>query len=359
MNLRPYDLREQHLTMSAHISKEWKIPTAHVSSLVWEGDILVDWAGGERRFALDGSTNERSVIYAYRFDAATISPSGEFVALIARTGTKALLLQRGQIVRQLNRDFYQAEAYPYPLTFAQTAEGREVVIHCPDSYCQLEIEDAASGERVGSAAARKPADFFQSGLSVSPSGRWLLSAGWVWHPVHVVNFYDLPGALRDSSTLDNATASPPGLWEVGSAAFVDDDTAMVGTMDEYFGNENDPKDDTPGKHSVALWRIGADAYSRAVKLSHPPGTLMPVGADHVVTFYERPRLYDLRSGALLSEWQIDSGKQTGSITWDNLPPPIALQPAKGRFAVATPEAIHVVEIDLAALLRTDSKSGQV
>lgn len=311
--------------------------------------MLVDWAGGGRRFALDGTIIDRLVSYAYSFDAASISPSGEFVALIARTGTKALLLRRGEIVRQLNRDFYHAEAYPYPLTFGRVAGGREVVIYCPEDYRRLEIEDVMTGERVTAASARNPADFFQSGLNVSPGDRWLLSAGWVWHPVHAVNFYDLHQAARDSSALDNATVSPPGLWEVGSAAFIDDEMAIVGTMDEFFGDENDPVDDVPGKHSVATWRIGSDSYSKAIKLPHPPGALMPIGADFVVTFYDHPRLFDLRTGALLGEWAIDSGKQAGCITWDNLPPPIALQAARARFAVATSSAIHVVEIDGGAL----------
>ncbi len=124
---------------------------------------------------------------------------------------------------------------------------------------------------------------------------------------------------------------------------------MIGTMDESFGDENDPVDDIPGKHCVAVWRIGSDSYSNVIKLPHPPGTLMPIGSDFVVTFYEHPRLYDLRTGALLGEWPLDSGKQAGSITWNNLPPPNALQSARARFAVATSSAIHVVEIDVSAL----------
>lgn len=328
---------------------EWTIPATDVRSLVWEGDTLVDWAGGARRFGLDGSIKERSIIYAYRFDAAAISPSGEFVALITRTGTKAVLLRHGEIIRQLNRDFYHAEAYPYPLTFATSPAGRDVVIHCPESYCQLEIEDAASGDRIASTGVRKPSDFFASGLSVSPNGRWLLSAGWVWHPLHVASFYDLRAAFCDSSALDNPTVEPPGRWEVGSAAFVDDATAMVGTMDEFFGEESDLADNIPGKHSVGVWQIGTGTYARATKLPHPPGTLMPIDPDHVVTFYDHPRLYDLRTGTLVAEWQIDSGKQTGSITWDNLPPSIALHPTKPRFAIASAAAIHAIEIDVSLL----------
>ena len=338
-----------HSVVARTVAVERKIPAKDVQSLVWDGDTLIDWAGGGCRFALDGTVTDRPVRYAYSFDAAALSPSGEYVALIARGETKAVLLHNGSIVRQLNRDFYHAEVYPFPLTFARLPDGREVVIYCPEDYRRLEIEDLVTGERITSPAKRDPVDIFQAGLSVSPSGRWLLSAGWVWHPVHVANFYDLHAAARDSAMLDKATFEPPGRWEVSSGAFVDDETAMVGTLTEFFGDENDPIEDRPGKHAVAVWRIGSDSYSKTIKLTHPPGALMPVGANFVVTFYEHPRLYDLSTGSLVQEWQIDSGKQTGAITWANLPPPIALQPERARFAVATPSEIHVVEIDVSAL----------
>jgi hypothetical protein len=126
----------------------------------------------------------------------------------------------------------------------------------------------------------------------------------------------------------------------------------VGTTDEFYGDENDPKDDRPGKYSVGVWRIGAEDYLHSIKLAQPPGTLMPLGMDYVVVFFGYPRLYAMRTGELLAEWpHIDSGKQTGSITWSNLPPPIALQSERARFAVASKNEIYVVEIDLKALPR--------
>jgi hypothetical protein len=285
-----------------------------------------------------------------RFNMTAVSPSGEYVALMARIGTKGVILRHdGTLVRELNRHSYRADAYGYPLTFARLSDGREVVIHCPEVYCQLEIEDIVTGERIQAGAPRKPPDIFHSGLAVSPGGRWLLSAGWAWTPFHLVKFYDLDAASRDSSVLDRSSPTAPGIWEMGSAAFVDEATVMIGTLDEFFGDEGDPLQDRPGKHSVALWRIGSDSYARTIHLTHPPGALMPVGNDFVVTFDERPRLYDLRSGALAAEWSIDSGRQAGAITWHHLPPPFALQPARARFAVATATDIHVVEIDRTAL----------
>lgn len=146
--------------MAHPIAIERKIPAAHVQSLVWDGDALVDWAAGGRRFGLDGSVTDRPVRYSEIFDAAALSPSGEYAALITRIGTKAVILREGAIVRQLNRDFYNAEAYGYPLTFSRLSSGREVVIHCPEDYRRLEIEDVATAERIASSAARNPEDMF-------------------------------------------------------------------------------------------------------------------------------------------------------------------------------------------------------
>jgi hypothetical protein len=85
-----------------------------IRSLCWRGDELVDWVGGGRAFAADGTERPARVIYGYRFDAATASPDGRFAVIYERLGTKGLLLHDGRIVRELDRSFYHAAAYEYP-----------------------------------------------------------------------------------------------------------------------------------------------------------------------------------------------------------------------------------------------------
>jgi hypothetical protein len=41
-----------------------------ICSLCWRGDELVEWIGGGRAFAFDGTERRASVYYAYDFDAA-------------------------------------------------------------------------------------------------------------------------------------------------------------------------------------------------------------------------------------------------------------------------------------------------
>ena len=50
--------------------KERLIEVDRVRSLAWDGDFLVDWVIGGRRYGLDGSFEDRSVNYAYPLDAA-------------------------------------------------------------------------------------------------------------------------------------------------------------------------------------------------------------------------------------------------------------------------------------------------
>ena len=154
--------------------KTRSFPAPHgVRSLNWRGDELVDWVGGGRSFALDGTEQRANVYYAYRFDAAVASPDGRFAVIYERLGTKGLLLDNGAIVRELDRSFYQAGAYEYPVLLFQDAAGRPLLAHCPKRYCQIEIEEAETGRPLTAASERTPSDFFHSRLAASPGGKRL------------------------------------------------------------------------------------------------------------------------------------------------------------------------------------------
>src|SRR4029453_17234961 len=183
------------------------IPATGVRTLCWMGDDLVDWAAGGVIYHLDGSSTPAGVFYAYRFDAAVAAPSGRYVALYERLGTKALLLDNGRLLRELDRSYYHAHVYEYPIALFALPDGREVVAHCPESYRQLEIEEIASGRRLTARKKARPADFFHSRLAVNPNSTRLLSAGWIWHPVDSVSTYDLKRALADPASLDRLSDS--------------------------------------------------------------------------------------------------------------------------------------------------------
>jgi hypothetical protein len=225
-------------------------------SLVWPDGALVDVAAGWRRYPLGGSVPvSRYTEYGPGFDAVVIAPAADVVALVRSTGTKALLLEPGgKVIRELNRSYYHAEAYRYPLALFTLPDGRTGLVHCPEHYNQLEIEVARTGERLAGGGDRDPDDFFHSRLAVSPDGRFLLSAGWMWHPLSLAEIYDLSRALRQPRVLDAIPREDPwtqatGVTEISRACFVGQDVVISTSADEPDTDEADPL----GPCTLARW----------------------------------------------------------------------------------------------------------
>src|SRR5262252_2931277 len=197
-----------------------------VQTLAWQGDVLVDWAGGHRRIHLDGTIERGSYIpLGPRFDAAIAAPDGRHVVIYQRLGTKALLMRDAKLVRELNRSYYFADTYEYPIGFVSLLDGSTGLIHCPDEYDRIEIERALTGERLTSRESVR-ADFFHSRLSSNPAGTRFMSAGWIWHPLDWLLTFDVEAALRDPRLLDRTdtfpNAAPIGV-EVSAAAWMDNE----------------------------------------------------------------------------------------------------------------------------------------
>jgi len=344
--------QNEHSTGVSH--ERATIPAPGVKSLVWCGDDLVDWVAGGTVYSLDGTTIAPTVNHAYRFDAATATPDGEWAVIFERLGTKAVLLRNGEHVRELNRSSYCADAYEYPVCLWRSRE-RVLIAHCPDEYNRIEIDDVETGERL-TRGDRSPEDFFHSRLQVNPGGTRLLSAGWVWHPWDAVAIFDIEAALRDGRVLDKLDGSTPqsrhvGLAEEGTACWQSDTRILLGGTDE----EEDPEeaDEEPATRlqakGIAVYDLAEKRCVSALRLDTVPGTLMPMSDTHVVTFYDHPRLVSLETGAVIEEWpDLATGHQLSSIirALDPLPP-LALDPAGRRFAVATDEEVVVVSLTIA------------
>ncbi len=330
-------------------------------SLSWSGDVLVDWVSGHQTWTLDGEHTPSRVSWGNgRFGTAVTDPSGRWVVIHERTGTSGVLVRDGTFVRELHRSWYHADAYAYPVCLFPGPDGRTLLAHCPDSYARIDIDDAETGERLTRGVAREPSDFFHSRLAVSPGGRRLMSAGWVWHPWDAVVWFDLAEVLRDPTRLDalhgTSTTRNVCLVEESSAAWVDDDRLLIGSSSE----EEDPEEaaeadrDHPGPRlrprGLAVYDLRAEAYTVSVPLDRPPGIMMPVGDTHVVTFFETPRLIAVRTGRIVHEWpQLRTGEDVSSIVWRRRSPPLALDPTRRRFAVASDDAIEVVTLEPGAL----------
>lgn len=331
---------------------EQRIPARSLSSLAWDGDTLVDPVGGFARFSLDGGVVSRSVVYAYDFDAVATAPGTDFSVIYTRFGTKGLLLRGQKPVRELNRSFYHANVYEYPICLF-VRDAQTFLIHCPNEYNELEIEEAATGKRL-TARASSSADFFHSRFAVNPAGTHFLSAGWVWHPWDVVVYFDIDEALRDPAHLDSIDWCAPvsthvGLTEESSACWQTNTRVIVGGGDETDDTEQGPRIGSDLRlypRGLAVYDIAQRAIESSVVLEQPTGRLMPVGETHAVTFYDYPRLIRLSDGVVEHQWpSLSTGKQTSSIYRGTPLPPVALDPSNSRFAVADEDSIHVVRIN--------------
>lgn len=308
---------------------------AQVRSLCWQGDDLVDWVAGIVRYRLDGTIDEAHINWAYKFDRAIVSPDGQYVVIYENLGTKGLLLKDGRLLREINRSYYCANAYEYPVALAKLPDGRAIIAHCPEEYCKIELEEVETGLRLTS-RENKPADFFHSRLQFSPAARFLLSAGWLWHPFDMVEVFDVERALAKPESLDQVwQLNMQGVnGEVHAAAFNGPDTFA------FAADAEDEKSPVVGVYSLAEGRVVSLS-----PVSEQVGTLMPLG-DFAVGFFEHPKLIELSTGLIVNRWkEITSGSQNSSIIWHQTPiPPTALDPANKRFAVAGPESIIVVRL---------------
>ena len=330
-----------------------RLPAQNVQSLAWHDDVLVDWVGGISRHHLDGAVDHARVGYSYRFDSAISVPEAGVAVIYERLGTKGLVIA-GQSHREINRSFYHADDYEYPICLWAGADGRVLLAHCPEHYNQIEIEDAITGERLTDVPDRTPADFFHSRLQVNSGGTRMLSAGWVWHPWDAVCFYDLAECFENPTNLDTisghtAQAFHVGLVEEASACWQTDDRLLIsGGSDEEDPEEAMEQGDVPRlrPNGVIAYDIPSQTCVRSVELDQPAGRMMPVGEDHIVAFYDHPRLISLLDGKVTAEWpDIPTGPQTSSIVRGQPhPPPMALDSMRRRFAVFVGDEIHVVTV---------------
>jgi len=180
-----------------------------VSTLLWDGDELVD-VTTNLRIRLDGAVSPDTRSIGYPFDRAAGVRLGDIFWSVAyaNRATKGLLMKNGDIHRELNRSFYFADDYDYPLTAALGSTGRVVVIHCPNSFDTIEVEDAETGTIL---ATKKTRDMeFHSRLSVSQDGRYFLDAGWVWHPLGGAWVCDPEALLRPGGVSAESKQSASG-----------------------------------------------------------------------------------------------------------------------------------------------------
>lgn len=322
--------------------KALELPAEGIFSLCWTEDHLVDWVGRGHPIFLDKPNPGRSLHIGFRFDAAVVSPSGTYAAVYEKGGTKALLLKEGLITQELNRSFYHANHYEYPITFGRMPNGKEILIHCPEDYNRLEITDVETGESLTDFAERKPGDIFHSRLAVSSNGKYLLSAGWVWHPLDSLVVCDLESALlppeQDEKHPIDFQDHKGVLWDVSGAAFFEEHRVIFSTALDT--------EDEPYPNHLKILDIPSREIIHQIPIDFVTGTLFPIDEKHVVAFHEHPRLVEIETGKVIEEWpEISTGQRHSSLLPEDPLPPLALHPSRPMFAVADKEKITVISFE--------------
>lgn len=321
--------------------------THSLQTVDWLGDELIDWANAGTTYLLSGETRQlQTYRIGYRFDAACNTEAGRYVLLYERLGTKGLLLKDGEILREVNRSYYQANAFEYPACFARHGK-TTFLVHCPDSYDTLEFEEVETG-RVATRRTRRPhsPDFFHSRLQISPDGNRLISRGWVWHPLDMVQEYNIADCLSRPELLDKVDYRRPNPGrEINTACFIDADSVLLGAA-----GEEDMGDDIPPAmppNSLAIWSLTDNSLSPPVSPKAAFGNLTVIDGNLAWDTFGHPKVIDYRTGETVAACEdIDSGRQRSSILLGmGKLPKLAFSADRRRLAIANESSVTILTLD--------------
>ncbi|HVS91407.1 MAG TPA: hypothetical protein VHE59_05195 [Mucilaginibacter sp.] len=294
--------------------KRQTIKTNHLSTIDWLDGKIIDWVSAGQQYSLDGQQRQLAKYhFPFSFDGSITSQDGQYAFIYKRFGTKGLLLKNGEILREINRPYYFAERYEYPASFF-VFDNVTYLAHCPLDYCRLDFENVETGEIVTDVPNRKPAEVFHSRFSISPNNKHLMVCGWVWHPVDVVEVFDIAACLKNPLLLDKTSTSPDFGTQVNSSSFIDDERILIAASGgEPFDTETPP--DLPLKH-VAIWNFLNNDLSVPVKIDAEFGNLFAINDKRAWDMYKFPKIINIETGQIESKLEdVDSGLQISSILY--------------------------------------------
>ena len=303
-------------------------------SLVWIGNDLKDWVRNGRIYSLNGESRGVGTERQYKFDSVVQSDNGKYTVVYEKLGTKGVLLKDGEVIREINRSYYFADVTEYPIAFVKI-NGEYAIIHCPDEYNKIEIDNIETGIRMTKTINRgEPIDCFHSRFRVNDANTKLLNTGWIWHPLDIIELYDIEKALNNNSLFDTPESHAKiNMSDVCSAEFLNDDLIVISIF----------KDIKEPKHQVGLFSIEKDLFIKKVDVGFKLGTLMPIDENYVIDLYEHPKLIDLNTGKVKQRFEdINSGNQTSSRIYGTIPP-IAIDKVKKRIAIGNGNKIEILE----------------
>ena len=315
--------------------------TENCSTLDWVGERLIDWTSNRIYYdPLNQGKSFNKYSFGKRFDAVKSINKGEYVVIYERLGTKGLILKNGELIREIDRSYYYSDVYEYPIELFKYSNS-VLIAHCPSDYNQLEIEEIETGKRLTESELREPKDIFHSRLEVSPNGKFLLSAGWVWHPVDVLTLFETEEVLANPKLLDTFDRGPCISSEVSSATFMDDSRILVLSSDE------DPLDEDeftlPPSH-VGIYNIEQNRFETMWKQPERLGKLIPINNGFAWDLFEHPKILNLKTGQVIASIpNINSGKQNSSIIHHLDLPYHSISSDRTKLAISNGDKIELLQ----------------
>ncbi len=318
----------------------------YVRTLDWLNEQLVDWNSAGTTYSLLGeSIQTQKYHFGFVCDGSITSPCGNFAVIYQKLGTKALLLKNGEVHREINRSYYQYDAYEFPITFFEF-RGKTYLAHCPSAYNQLDFEDAETGEIMTQTDDRNSCDFFHSRLEMSPDHKTLISKGWVWHPFDFIQIYDIESCFNNPSQLDSSLIEPNVEADLSTASFINNDLILIGAVKggESFAEGEPPSGNLrPGQ--IAIWNIRDNSVTEPIALDFDFGNLFVIDENFAWDLFSYPKIINYKTGEIVSKIEdINSGKQCSSIIHHLKDlPKIAFNKVNKKIAIANKDSIEILE----------------
>lgn len=324
--------------------KRYTLEAYGLRTLDWFQGKVIDWNSAGTQYDVNGEKKQlQRSHFGFVCDASISSKNGEFVFIYQKLGTKGLLLKNGKLHREINRSYYQHSVYEYPAAFL-TYKNRTYLVHCPIKYCQLDIEDAETGEIITNTTERNPHDVFHSRLEVSPDHTHILSKGWYWHPWDGVELFNVEDCILNPTLLDKYITPPEVDTEICSASFINTDEILLCSSNEDSWDEED-EGSIPPKH-LGIWNIKTNEINNVVKIQGAYGNIFAIDHTKCWDMFEYPKIISLQTGEIIDAMEeVFSGKQASSIIHhlQDLPK-IAYDREHKHIAIGHKDAIEILTL---------------
>lgn len=322
--------------------KKTIIETNYTQTICWFNNTIIDIACAGKIYYENGNVEEmHKYHFGSNFDCSIISENGIYAFIYNKKGTKGLLLKNGEILREINRSYYHANDYEYPAAFFTHDNGETYLIHCPNKYCRIDFENVETGEIITNIPERNPSDFFHSRFEISPNNKYLLSKGWVWHPVSLITVFEIEKCFENPLLLDKSENEPKVGSEINTASFISGNEILIGCSEEEPYDE-DLAEILP-ENSVAIWNIETNEISKPTKLNFEFGNLFAIDKKYAWDLYKFPKLINIESGEIeFKNEDLFSGSQKSSIisNLDN-EPRVAFDRKTKKIAITTKGKIEI------------------